>query len=144
MTEYKKVFLDTAPLIYFLDNDVNFGEKTKEILEEILLSGKPVISSSITGMEYLVYPYRTNNTEKVKVFFEFINDYDIPLTGINMKIATKAAAIRAQYKDFKAMDALQLATAGISGCDVFLTNDKQLHQFKEVNCVTVEEWEIKK
>ena len=111
MTEYKKVFLDTAPLIYFLDNDVNFGEKTKEILEEILLSGKPVISSSITGMEYLVYPYRTNNTEKVKVFFEFINDYDIPLTGINMKIATKAAAIRAQYKDFKAMDALQLATA---------------------------------
>jgi len=144
MTEYKKVFLDTAPLIYFLDNDVNFGEKTKEILEEILLSGKPVISSSITGMEYLVYPYRTNNTEKVKVFFEFINDYDIPLTGINMKIATKAAAIRAQYKDFKAMDALQLATAVISGCDVFLTNDKQLHQFKEVNCVTVEEWEIKK
>ena len=73
-----------------------------------------------------------------------INDYDIPLTGINMKIATKAAAIRAQYKDFKAMDALQLATAVISGCDVFLTNDKQLHQFKEVNCVTVEEWEIKK
>lgn len=111
MTEYKKVFLDTAPLIYFLDNDVNFGEKTKEILEEILLSGKPVISSSITGMEYLVYPYRTNNTEKVKVFFEFINDYDIPLTGINMKIATKEAALRAQYKDFKAMDALQLATA---------------------------------
>lgn len=83
-------------------------------------------------------------TEYKKVFFEFINDYDITLTGINMKIATKAAAIRAQYKDFKAMDALQLATAIISGCDVFLTNDKQLHQFKEVKCVTVEEWEIKK
>ena len=29
----------------------------------------------------------------------------------NMIIATKEAALRAQYKDFKAMDALQLATA---------------------------------
>ena len=26
MTEYNKVFLDTTPLIYFLDNDVNFDK----------------------------------------------------------------------------------------------------------------------
>ena len=26
MTGYKKVFLDTTPLIYFLDSDVYFGE----------------------------------------------------------------------------------------------------------------------
>ena len=29
MTEFKKVFLDTAPLIYFLDADIKFGEKVK-------------------------------------------------------------------------------------------------------------------
>ena len=44
------------------------------------------------------------------------------------------------YKDFKTMDALQLASACIQGCDLFLTNDKQLKQFKEINCITVEEW----
>ncbi len=37
------------------------------------------------------------------------------------------------------MDALQLATACLSGCDLFLTNDKQLKQLKEINCITVEE-----
>ena len=39
------------------------------------------------------------------------------------------------------MDALQLATACISGCDLFLTNDKQLRQFKEMKCIIVDEWE---
>ena len=42
-------------------------------------------------------------------------------------------------KFFKTMDALQLSTACISGCDLFLTNDKQLKQFKEITCITVDE-----
>lgn len=37
------------------------------------------------------------------------------------------------------MDALQIATACLSGCDILLTNDKQLKQFKEIKCITVEE-----
>ena len=37
MTGYNKVFLDTAPLIYFLDDDVNFGQKAKSVFEEIPL-----------------------------------------------------------------------------------------------------------
>ena len=41
MTGYNKVFLDTAPLIYFLDDDVNFGQKAKSVFEEILSNGKP-------------------------------------------------------------------------------------------------------
>lgn len=37
------------------------------------------------------------------------------------------------------MDALQLAVACITGCDLFLTNDKQLKQFADIKCITVEE-----
>lgn len=33
MTGYNKVFLDTTPIIYFLDNDINFGDKTRNIRE---------------------------------------------------------------------------------------------------------------
>lgn len=45
--------------------------------------------------------------------------------------------IKTEYKGFKGMDALQLAAACLSGCDLFLTNDKQLKQFKEIKCLTV-------
>ena len=110
MTGYNKVFLDTAPLIYFLDDDVNFGQKAKSVFEEILSNGKTIVSSAITCHEYLA------------------------------KIAETAAKIRAEYHDFKAMDSLQLAVAAETGCDVFLTNDKQLKQYKGMNCITLEEW----
>ena len=39
------------------------------------------------------------------------------------------------------MDALQLAVALYTKCDLFLTNDKQLRQFKDIRCITVDELE---
>ena len=142
MTGYNKVFLDTTPLIYFLDSDINFGEKTKLILEEVISEGKELVTSTITCMEYMVYPYRTGNKDKIEAFFEFTGDCDIPIKAIDVEIAKAAAAIRAKYKDFKAMDSIQLAAAMQSGCDLFLTNDNQLRQFNELRCVTVEEWNL--
>ena len=142
MTEFKKLFLDTTPLIYFLDNDVNFGEKTKMILEEAISGGKELVTSAITCMEYMVCPYRMGNQDKIDAFFEFTEDCGIPIKAIDVGIAREAAAIRAEYKDFKAMDSLQLAAAIQSGCDLFLTNDNQLRQFKQLRCITVEDWDL--
>lgn len=141
MKGYNKVFLDTAPVIYFLDEDINFAEKVKDIFEEILENEKKMTTSAITSTEYLTFPYKTNNLEKVRAFFDFVTDCDIPLYSVDVEIAKKASRIRAEYKNFKTMDALQLASACIQGCDLFLTNDKQLKQFKEINCITVEDWQ---
>lgn len=65
---------------------------------------------------------------------------EIEIKIIDKKIAEKAAKIRAEYKFFKTMDSLHLATACIVDSDLFLTNDKQLKQFKEIECITVEEF----
>ena len=105
MTDYNKVFLDTAPFIYFIEKDSNnpqYFDNMKQFFEE---------------------GYRENKE----------------IAEVDQEIAKKAAQIRAQYKSFKAMDALQLATACVTGCDLFLTNDKQLKQFAEIKCVTVDD-----
>ena len=52
MTEYNRVFVDTAPLIYFLENDANFGEASKAVFTEILSTGKHLITSAVTCEEY--------------------------------------------------------------------------------------------
>lgn len=137
---FKKVFLDTAPLIYFLDNDPQFGLKMKEILESFLSENVQILSSVITCEEYLIIPYRTANQEKIEVFFDFTRDCGIELVPVDTIIAQKAAEIRAHYQHFKSMDALQLAVAVTRGCDAFLTNDKQLKQFSDLPCILVEEW----
>ena len=139
MTEYKKIFLDTTPIIYFLDVDVNYAEKVENLFSDFLEAESQMITSAITCTEYLTYPYRTGNLEKIDAFFEFMSDCDISMCPIDVDIAKKAAQIRAEYKDFKTMDCLQLATACVQECDLFLTNDKQLHQFKEIKCVTMDE-----
>ena len=141
MTDCRKVFLDTAPLIYLLDNDANYIQKIRLIFTELREAGIPIVSSVITCEEYLVFPFRTNNREKIAAFCEFVSDCGIVLRNIDRETAEKAARIRAEYPYFKGMDALQLASACLSGCDVMLTNDNQLKQFQEVRCITVDGWE---
>ena len=83
--------------------------------------------------------YKNKAYSFIDMFNRLVNTTDMDIVEINQEIAKKAAQIRAEYKGFKAMDALQLAAACLSGCDLFLTNDKQLRQFKEMKCITVEE-----
>ena len=99
------------------------------------------ITSTVTIAEYLIYPYQQNNLKLINAFYAFVDGMDIEIKSIDKAIAERAAQIRAEYNFFKTMDALQLATACITGCDLFLTNDKQLRQFKEIRCFTVEEVE---
>ncbi|NBH28169.1 PIN domain-containing protein [Lachnospiraceae bacterium] len=140
MTGYKKIFLDTTPLIYFLDADINYAEKVERIFEGLIENRSSMVTSTVTCTEYLTYPYRTGNTEKIDVFFEFLTDCNVQIQPIDINTAKKAAQIRARYKDFKTMDCLQLATACLKQCDLFLTNDKQLRQFDEVKCMVVDDF----
>ena len=142
MTDYKKVFVDTAPFIYFIEKDDNnpqYYEKVKNFLRDGYDNDKKFVSSVITMEEYFVFPYRNQEYSLIDMFNRLVETTNMEIVEINQEIAKKAAQIRADYKGFKAMDALQLAVACLSACDLFLTNDKQLKQFKEIECVTVEE-----
>jgi len=139
MTDCKKIFLDTSPFIYYLEKNELLYSKMRLFWEKY--ADCDYITSTITVTEYLTYPYSQNDLKMIGDFYAFICGMDIEISNIDRKIAEKAAKIRAKYRGFKAMDALQLASACISGCDLFLTNDKQLVQFKEIKCITVEELE---
>ena len=142
MTDYNKVFLDTAPFIYFIEKDSNnpqYFDNMKQFFEEGYRENKEFLTSVITMAEYFVFPYRNQKMSYIDSFHRLIDTMDMEIAEVDQEIAKKAAQIRAQYKNFKAMDALQLATACVTGCDLFLTNDKQLKQFTEIKCVTVDD-----
>ena len=142
MTDCKKVFVDTAPFIYLIEkNEQNpqYFNKIKKFFDDCYNNDVDFVTSVITMEEYMVFPYRTHLTEYIDLFDRLIKAFGIKVVIIDEKIAKKAAQIRAEYKGFKAMDALQLAAAVIMRCDLFLTNDKQLMKFEEIECVTVDE-----
>lgn len=137
MTGFKKVFLDTSPVVYYLECNELYYLNMKKFWKEY--GECDYVTSAVTVTEYLTYPYQQNNLKLINAFYAFVNGMDIEIKSIDKTIADKAAQIRAEYKSFKTMDALQLAAACLSGCDLFLTNDKQLRQFKETKCITVDE-----
>lgn len=137
MNEYRRIFLDTSPIVYYLECNEVFYTKVKNFWKEHEYSD--YITSAVTVTEYLTYPYQNHNEKQINAFYTFVDGMGIEIREIDKAIAEKAAQIRAEYTSFKTMDALQLATACLSGCDLFLTNDKQLKQFREIACITVEE-----
>ena len=102
-------------------------------------SNVPLVTSPLTFAEYCVVPYRQNALRKIEDFEAFIFDAKITISSLTTDVAKRAAQIRAKYSGIKAMDALQLASAIISGCDVFLTNDKQLRQVDEIQVLLVDD-----
>lgn len=144
MTDFKKAFVDTAPFIYFIEKDSNnphYYEKVRNFFKYGYNNDKKFVSSVITIEEYFVFPYRNKEYSYIDMFNRLVVTTNMEIVEINQAIAKKAARIRAEYKGFKAMDALQLAVACLTKCDLFLTNDKQLKQFEEIKCFTLEELE---
>ena len=133
------VFIDTAPFIYALEDNEFFSAKVRNALSKFYLKDTVMYTSLLTFTEYCVMPYRKNETRKIEDFEQFILDANISVLPLTKSIAKFAAQIRAKYSGIKAMDALQLATAISRKCDVFLTNDKQLHQIEEIKVLLVDE-----
>ena len=140
MDDFKKIFFDTSPLIYFLDANSIFKSKMDKIFYEILNNEIQFVTSAVTVEEFLVFPYRNEDDSAIESFWTFINEGNVNVLKIDNEVAVEAAKIRAEYRHIKTMDALQLAAAICNGCDLFLTNDRQLKQFDKISCVTVEEW----
>lgn len=146
MTGYKKVFVDTAPFIYFIEGSQDnplYHDKVKNFLNDCYNNNIQFVTSVVTIEEYFAYPYRIDAPKYIDLFEKLIQTLNFKVVEIDKTIAKNAAKIRAEYKAFKSMDALQIATAVLNECDLLLTNDKQLKQFKEIKCITIDDLSYK-
>ena len=140
MTDFKRVFFDTAPFIYYLENDGDFKIKAKKVIADC--EEADFVTSTVTVAEYLTGVFKNGDEKRTAEFRGLISEYDFEVIPISWDIAEEAAQIRAKYQGFKMMDSLQLATAKISGCDAFVSNDLQLKQYSDVNVLIVDEVKI--
>lgn len=137
-----KIYFDTTPIIYFLDDEKPFSDKVANFILSYQRDDDFFLTSSITDSEYLVFPYQTQNIIKINAYETFLQDFDFQIISPNRAITRKAAEIRAKYKGIKGMDAIHLATSIYFTCDIFLTNDTQLKQVKETTVVCVDDLDL--
>src|SRR5437867_6677308 len=132
------VYLDSAPLIYYIQEHKKFFGIVRPIIETIDRGEKRGISSYLTLLELLIWPFKKNRPDLAEQYRRLLlKSSHLRIVPMDESIATEAARIRAAY-NFRTPDAIQLASAKISRADIFLTNDKRLLPFKEIPVVLLE------
>lgn len=135
----KVVFLDTAPLIYFIEGHSTFQPILSQLFAFNDTGGFSFVTSSVTLLEVLVKPLREGQTGIAKQYRDILTTAPgIELFEVTPAIAEQAAQLRAKY-NLRTPDAIQLATSIEIGADYFLTNDHRLKMVSETTVVTVAE-----
>ena len=63
----------------------------------------------------------------------------IRIEPVSWRVLRRAAELRAQRLALRTPDAIHIATAGLGGCDAFVTNDKSLRSAPLANVIIVDD-----
>lgn len=141
ITASESVFIDTAPIIYFIEAHEVYGPPVKQLMEMISKGWVFAYTSVITLAEVLPVPLRSQNEQLASQFTELIKNNNIlTLLPINTEIAEKSGELRAKYQSLQAFDAMQLAAAIISDANLFITNDKRLQQINDIDVLVLKDY----
>ena len=96
-----KIFVDTAPFIYLIENNPTFGAKVKTFLIDSLKNGHSLETSVITLMEFGVKPAREGKLNVIIKFEELLEKLNIEITEVDKEVAQEAYKLRAKYAFLK-------------------------------------------
>ncbi|RJP27760.1 MAG: PIN domain-containing protein [Candidatus Omnitrophota bacterium] len=134
----KRIYLDTNIFVYLFEEFAPYVSLLRPLIEQIENGDFHSVTSELTLAESLVKPIQDNNTTWQEVYKQGIQTSPtLSVCPINREILIKAANIRAQHI-VKLPDAIHMATAVLSGCETFLTNDRQIKSIDGMKAVYLE------
>ncbi|MEL7123639.1 MAG: PIN domain-containing protein [Bacteroidota bacterium] len=133
-----KIFFDTAPFIYLIENHPEFAIKVKTLISNAIINGDQLVTSVVTISEFGVKPTRDNRIDLIEKFDQLLSRLNVEILVIDQSAAKKAYELRAKYKFLKGMDAFQVALSLNSKCNQFVTNDKKLKSITEIDIKTMD------
>ena len=121
------IYLDTAPLIYLVEHVPRFGD----MIARRLSPTDALVVSDFSRLECRVKPLRDGNSALLDEFDRFFTESVSEVVTLSREVIDCATDIRSRY-GFKTPDAIHLAAASVSNCELFLTNDHRLDRFTEL------------
>jgi predicted nucleic acid-binding protein len=117
------VGLDTAPLIYFIEENPTYLATVRPFFEAMDRGEFSVITSMVTLLEVLVHPFRAGDADLAQQYRDILLHADrLTTIGLSQNIAEEAARLRATY-NLRTPDAIQLATTIHAHTSHFFTNE---------------------
>jgi predicted nucleic acid-binding protein len=141
LTRINSIFIDTAPIIYYIEAHPEFGPLAKEVVSAFQSENLRAYSSVITLAEVLPKPIESGDEKLARKFAEFLkHGRNLTMMEISEGTAETAGKLRGRYPFLKTVDAIQLAAALDVGAEAFLTNDVKLKTFKELKVLVLKDY----
>ncbi len=135
------IFIDTAPIIYYIEAHPQFGPLAKEVVNAFQSGNLIAYSSVITLAEVLPKPTEHGDEKLAKKFAEFLkHGKNFTMIEISERIAEAAGKLRGRNPFLKTVDAIQLAAALHLETEAFLTNDGRLEKFKDLKVLVLKDY----
>lgn len=133
------VGLDTAPLIYFIEENPVYFETVQDFFRAIDARELTVVTSTVTLLEVLVHPLRRNDIELAAQYREILlHSQGLTTIPLSATVAEEAAQLRAEHS-IRTPDAIQMAAAIGAGATAFLTNDAGVPSLPDIDILLLDE-----
>ena len=133
----KTVGLDTAPLIYFIEENPAYIEAVWLFFEAMDKGNFAVVTSTVTLLEVLVHPLRSNNKELAAEYRDILLNSRLMTLEVSNAIAEQAAQLRATH-NIRTPDAIQISAALEAGATHFFTNDIRLPEIPSIQILSLD------
>ena len=132
------VALDTAPLIYYIEEDAALLPAIAALFEASAAGQFPLVTSTISLLEVLVLPFRRGRPDLADRYREIlVKNRQCTLIPVDSLVAERAATLRAKYR-LRTPDAIQVATAWTAQATAFVTTDHSLEKIQEIPVILLE------
>ena len=122
----QKVAIDTMIFIYAFEEHPAYASLLRTFFAALEKGEMEAVTSTVTITECLTQPYRKKDFSLAAQYMVLFRNFPhLSVVPVTDDIAERAAFLRA-HQNLRTPDALQLATAIISGSNFFLTNDESL------------------
>ena len=136
----QSVALDTMIFIYAFEEHPAYLPILKSFFHALEKGEMKAVTSTLTITECLVQPYRKKDFAlSAQYLVLFRNFPNLSIISLTDDIAERAAFLRAQY-NLRTPDAVQLATALVSGCHAFLTNDDRFPATEGIRILVLDQF----
>lgn len=122
----RRIYLDTNILIYLLEGSSHLEKPLLQVKQLIEYRKAGFVVSALVFAEILPPLAASGNQARVDAAREFLSATGaFEIISADTEICTHAGMLRGIHR-MKTPDAIHVATAIASGCDILLTNDRQI------------------
>lgn len=132
LPEQALVLLDSAPIIYVLENHPQFGPHFEPLFAEQAAGRLRFAVTTITVSEVLTGPFQVDDAALVRRYRATLESWQC--VELTVAIAESAARLRASFR-LQLADAVQAASALAINAAALVTNDQKLSRVRSLRII---------